>query len=39
MSNTRVGKKKAQIGVRSNRVYKLQLESPMALIGSSGKKN
>jgi len=31
-------KKKAQIGVRSNRLYKLQLESPMALIGSSGEK-
>ena len=27
--------KKAQIGVRSNKLYKLQLESPMALIGST----
>ena len=32
-------KKKAQIGVRSNRLYKLQLESPMALLGSSGEKD
>ena len=28
-------KKKAQIGVRSNKLYKLQLESPMALIGNT----
>ena len=28
-------KNKAQIGTRSNRLYKLQLESPMALVGSS----
>lgn len=32
-------KKKAQIGVRSNQLYKLQLESSMALIGSSGEKD
>ena len=32
-------KKKAQIGVRSNRLYKLQLESPIALIRSSEEKD
>lgn len=31
--------KKAQIGIRSNRLYRLQLESPMALIGSNGEKD
>ena len=28
-------RKKAQIGVRSHKLYKLQLESPVALIGST----
>ncbi len=28
-------KKKRQIGDRSNRLYRLQLESPMTLIGNS----
>ena len=32
-------KKKAQIGIKSNWLYKLQLESPMALIGSNGDKD
>ena len=32
-------KKKVQIGIRSNRLYRLQLESPMALIGSNGDKD
>lgn len=32
-------KKKAQIGVRSNRLYRLQLESPMPLTGSNGEKD
>eukprot|EP00253_Pinus_taeda_P006792 PITA_06792 len=32
-------KKKAQIGIRSNRLYRLQLESPMALIGNNGDKD
>lgn len=32
-------KKKAQIGIRSNSLYRLQLESPMALIGSNGDKD
>ena len=31
-------KKKVQIGIKSNRLYRLQLESPMALIGSHGHK-
>ena len=31
-------KKKDQIGARSNRLYKLQLESPMALISNNGEK-
>ena len=29
-------KKEVQIGIRSNRLYRLQLESPMALIGNHG---
>ena len=32
-------KNKAQIGIKSNSLYRLQLESPMALIGSNGDKN
>ena len=32
-------KKKVQIGIKSNRLYKLQLESPMALVGSHGDKD
>ena len=32
-------KKKAQIGVGSNKLYKLQLESPMELIGSTDAKD
>jgi len=32
-------RKKVQIGIRSNRLYRLQLESPMALIGSNGDKD
>ena len=32
-------KRKAQIGVRSHKLYKLQLESPMALIGSTGERH
>jgi len=32
-------KKKARIGIRSNRLYRLQLESPMALIGSNADKD
>jgi len=32
-------KKKVQIRIRSNRLYRLQLESPMALIGSNGDKD
>ena len=32
-------KKKVQIGIKSNRLYRLQLESPMALIGSHGDKD
>ena len=32
-------KNKAQIGIKSNRLYRLQLESPMALIGSNGDKD
>ena len=32
-------KKKAHIGFRSNKLYRLQLEFPMALIGSSGEKD
>ena len=32
-------KKKAQIGIRSNKLYKLQLESPMELIGSTNEKD
>lgn len=32
-------KKKAQIGIKSNRLYRLQIESPMALIGSHGDKD
>ena len=28
-------KRKTQIGIRSNKLYRLQLESPMALIGSN----
>ena len=31
--------KKAQIGVRSHKLYKLQLESPVALIGSTDDKD
>ena len=34
-----IWKKKEQIGIKSNRLYKLQLESPMALIGSHGDKD
>lgn len=37
-SNIRVGKK-VQIRIKSNRLYRLQLESPMALIGSHGDKD
>lgn len=32
-------KKKVQIGIRSNKLYRLHLESPMALIGSNGDKD
>eukprot|EP00253_Pinus_taeda_P012244 PITA_12244 len=32
-------KNKVQIGIKSNRLYRLQLESPMALIGSHGDKD
>ena len=32
-------KKKVQIGIKSNRLYTLQIESPMALIGSHGDKD
>ena len=32
-------KKKVQIEIKSNQLYKLQLESPMALIGSHGDKD
>ena len=32
-------KKKVQIGIKSNRLYRLQLESSMALIGSHGDKD
>ena len=32
-------KKKVQIGIKSNQLYRLQLESPMALIGSHGDKD
>ena len=32
-------KKKAQIGVRRNKLYKLQLKSPKALIGSTDEKD
>jgi len=32
-------KKKVQIGIKSNRLYRLQLESPMALISSHGDKD
>ena len=32
-------KKKAQIEIKSNKLYRLQLESPMALIGSHGGKD
>ena len=32
-------KKKAQIRFRSNKIYKLQLESPMALIGNTDEKD
>ena len=32
-------KKKVQIGIKSNRLYRLQLESPMTLIGSNGDKD
>ena len=28
-----------KIGIKSNRLYRLQLESPMALIGSNGEKD
>ena len=30
---------KAQIGIRSNRLYRLQLESPVALISNNGDKD
>lgn len=32
-------KKKVQIRIKTNRLYKLQLESPMTLIGSDGDKH
>ena len=32
-------KKKVQIEIKSNQLYRLQLESPMALIGSHGDKD
>jgi len=32
-------KKKVQIRIKSNKLYRLQLESPMALIGSNGDKD
>ena len=32
-------KKKVQIGIKSNQLYRLQLESPMALIGGHGDKD
>ena len=32
-------KKNVQIGIKSNQLYRLQLESPMALIGNHGDKD